>query len=516
MLYDCVMHLARVNWRPPLAALLIVLIWFWVAWLYLVTKSAFLDDAFIPLRIARHVLVDGTARFFPITENSSLLVSSPLRLLVLLPSTVAAQFIAGAEASLLAARLTFLFSGVFSALFFLPVFRSRMNYWFGGLAFAGLLALSTESALQMEGSLLFWGAYALLIRLQTGPPPGHTPGRIGLMVTLIILARPEFGLVLLPPMAIVIWRSEQGRGLIRFFAPVIAGALGWIFFTVLLGVWPIPATYLSKVVTARMSLFGPGFLSRFPEHVCYYFLLGYRAPTFLLIIGTLGMLFLLAWRRLRRVMMVAVLLGAFALLAFGAGNFLWYFENLFIVLLAVLLCVILERWRPGRDRNYRNAMSLVLIVLFFASSLGRQRALPWDFEEQPSFATSYMNIADHHIGRGLFAFPGQEATLLRMSEIGIVSYFCDNSLWLCDASGLAQVGNLALWRAGPLAGFYPRSLRISAASEYEALLRANKLYAKIHPTHSIAAELNPERGAQLGGYIPELDIRLTRHYYPSR
>ena len=513
--YDSAMRFPTVNWRPLGAGLLVTGIWIWVARFVLSAKTAFLDDAFIPLRIARLILKEGTAQFFPISDSSALLASSPLRLLVLLPSTAAAEIIADGP-SLNAARVTFFVSGLLGALLFLPFFRERMRYWVIGMGFAGLLSLSTEAALQMEGGLLFWAVYTLLFRLHTGGPPWHTPGRIGLLVGLLTLTRPEFGLVAILPMTLLIGRAERGAGLFRFFVVLMGCAAIWIAIALALGVYPIPSTYLSKFATARMGMFGPGFLRQLPEYISHYFTLGYRMPTPLIVLGSLGLLFLLAWRKLRRLLTAGWLLGSFALLCLGAGNFLWYFENLFIVVLTVLLWVVLERWRPGRMRTYRRYLCMVGLALFFASSLARQRALPWDFGAEHSYAVSYRNIARHHVGHGLFVFPEREPTLLRMSEIGIVGYFCDESLWLCDASGLAQPGNLLLDRARGLVLLYPNWMIRSAAEEYADMLRSNVIFDTVYPTHTVVGELNRARGLQLGDYLPELDLRFSRYFYPAR
>ena len=67
---------------------------------------------------------------------------------------------------------------------------------------------------------------------------------------------------------------------------------------------------------------------------------------------------------------------------------------------------------------------------------------------------------------------------------------------------------------GPVSDVHSRPDR--AAEEYAALLRENLFYQSLFPTHTAVAELEPERGRRLGGYFPELDLRLARHYYPAR
>jgi hypothetical protein len=48
-------------------------IWIWCIAFCLYFKTSFLDDAFIPLHIARNVVEQSTARFFPIAESRALL-----------------------------------------------------------------------------------------------------------------------------------------------------------------------------------------------------------------------------------------------------------------------------------------------------------------------------------------------------------------------------------------------------------------------------------------------------------
>ncbi len=169
----------------------VIMIWVHAAWFVLQKKSGFLDDAYIYLHLANNVLETGTARFFPLAESWALLASSPLRLLILVPAVFLSRLLADPR-SVEAARMAFLLSGPLTGFLFLPFFRKRLHLWGLGLFGSGVLAVCTESALQMEGLLLFW-IVLILARFQ-GSTLENKPGRLGLLLGMLLLTRPEYGL----------------------------------------------------------------------------------------------------------------------------------------------------------------------------------------------------------------------------------------------------------------------------------------------------------------------------------
>ena len=62
--------------RLLMLAIIAVLIWGWCIWFQLVQKTSLLDDAFIYLHTSNNILEVGSAQFYPVIDNPSLLASS--------------------------------------------------------------------------------------------------------------------------------------------------------------------------------------------------------------------------------------------------------------------------------------------------------------------------------------------------------------------------------------------------------------------------------------------------------
>jgi hypothetical protein len=463
---------AAVRSRPQIVLLILgaVLIWVYAAWFVLQKKAGFLDDAYIYLHLANNWLETGTARYFPVADSWALLATSPLRLLILIPATFVARLLAdprGAEA----ARLTFLLTGPLTALVFLPFLRRDFWLWWLGVLASGILAVCTESALQMEGLLLFW--IVLILARYPWSRWDEKPGRLGILLGMLLLTRPEYGLpVILFALAWAVSTREQRK--ITFLASALVQvALGWVLLALFLRVYPIPTTLISKVLTGQLGLFGSSFGAMFLDRTGDFFLGGGRWPAPLMwAVPVLTLAALATGAPRHRWLSLLLLLIGLTFLKAG-GNYLWYSENLFISLVALISGWLLGTGKPPRWRSSRTLATVWLVLVLamvIGSNWGRaERSSRWSLRGDKSLAFGYFNIGRAYAGEGVFAFPGTEPSYLVMREIGIVSYFGGADVWLFDAGGLAQPGTLEGITDHPLAVLYPKVLLISASAEMKAL-----------------------------------------------
>jgi hypothetical protein len=450
-----------------------VLVWVAALWFTLAEKRAFLDDTFIALHVAGNVLDAGTARFFPVAGSAALLTSSPLRLLVLVPSTLLARLAADPDRGLLAARLTLAWSGVLTSLLFLPFFRGRRHRWLAGAVVAGLAALSTESALQMEGLLLVWIVWTALCLLHDLPPGTGRLRRLGILTALLVLARPEYGLAGIVLGAAHALAGRRARNLLAWALPLAIAGLAWIAVALLLDVYPLPTSWLSKVMTAEAGLNLAGdFTTTAVARLRAFFAFGAPVPAAVLVLGAAAVVILLATVSGPSRWAAAFLLLLLPIVRLEDANYLWYHENLYLVALtAIAAALVLARDRgvPGRPALLRRALLALPLAAFLGSNLGRDRPLFWDFAAERSRGTAYRAVGEAHIGDGLFAFGDLATCYLAMGEIGIASYFAGPRAWILDLHGLAQPGRFADVGAHPLARLYPDRLWRRPEDEFAAV-----------------------------------------------
>ena len=262
-----------------LLAALAIVVWLEVLHFYIFQKTSFLDDAFIYLHIANNVLDTGTARFFPIADNPALIASSPLRLLFLMLPTAVVRLVHEPERGIEAARLTFYLYGVLVSLLFLLFHRRQVRMWLWGVVFAGVIARSTETGLQMEGLLLFWCVFTWLAMMMADDRDERFFRRLGYIGALLMLTRPEYGLVALVLMAVYTALQRSVEYAVAFVLPVLICGVGWMVLASLLRVFPIPTSYLTKVLTAELRLFSGGtFWDALPSRARYMFLHGISLP----------------------------------------------------------------------------------------------------------------------------------------------------------------------------------------------------------------------------------------------
>ena len=445
-------------------------IWIWCTWFQISVKSSFLDDSFIYLHLASNVVEEGTARCFPIAESRALLASSPLRLMVLVPATLVARLFTDVDRSVGAARLTLVLSGLISSLIFLPFFRKNMNTWLIGFAAAGLFGLSTETGLQMEGLLVFWLVFTTLATMPSSPPDTPYFRRLAVLVGLMILTRPEYGAAAMVLAAFYLLLHRSARNTLAFFLPVFLIGVSWIGVARVLGVYPIPTSILSKILTADLGLFQGGrFWESFPDKMKAAFFASANVPFWAAGVGAVAALAAIAlsgrrfWWALAFIAIVSIEETK------APGNYLWYHENLFIVFVTVCGFALVKN-----IRSLPKAVALALCVLtilpvagFAASGLGRDRVMFWNFKTAPSRATAYQMVGKYADGLGTFQFPQLGRCSIVMNEIGIAAYFGGTRIWVIDNSGLAQPGTPKTALRHWVSKFYPRDVLRSGIEEMQ-------------------------------------------------
>jgi hypothetical protein len=448
-------------------------VWIWCIIFQLYAKTSFLDDAFIYIHIANNIWETGSAQYFPISDNHSLLASSPLRLLVLIPATFIARIFSDPARSIEALRLTLVLYGLIACTAFLPFYRKKLALWFVGFAFAALICLSTESGLQMEGLLLFWIVFTLLVSLTSDTIEPRFFSKLGILVAFLILTRPEYGLVAFAfSLAYTAWFRRRAY-LIAYGIPLLAIGAGWILVATLLHVYPIPTTYVTKMMTAKVKLFSDGrFMNVFQNRVCDHFF--FRTDLSSLLISLLWWVLLLVILTISPVYFASSLFVvlSFLIVRLKAGNYLWYHENLYIVILTICLSALLLK-RPKKLPWYyipRSAVILVPLLLFYANNLMQNRSMFWNFKAGRSRGLSYKALGERYQDNGQFAFEDLGVCYLLMEEIGIVAYFCGPRAWMVDSSGLVQAGTLKGTRDLFFSAFFPKSLLPTADQEFMAML----------------------------------------------
>jgi hypothetical protein len=487
--------------RTLVLALVVAAAWTWTG-IEALGRTSFFDDAFIYLAIARNVVEAQTAQLFPIVDNAGLVASSPLRLLLLVPSHLVATAVHGSAPAREVATLAFLVSGVLTALLFLPFHRRRIERWLAMAALAGLASATTNSMLQMEGALVFWGTGTLVFALADGA----SPRRLGLLLALLCLSRVEFGVAaaIALAVAVVARRSATPFRDVRTVLVVLgAVAIAWVVVATALGVWPVPTTFLTKVHTGAIRMFGPPFARTFAETLANYLPLptSRDGQRFVVACGGAICVALLAWRPAGRIAAL-VLVAVAAILARGPGNFVWYHENVLLAAVASLIAVCAASPR-STWRVLLGAAAVVLVVANACARLGDNDRLPWALQPPPAYGGSLVWLAERHAGNGTFhvrdpASDGATDCFVAMTEIGIVSYFAGPTCWLFDAGGLAQAGQLPGVAESWLALVYPSRV-LRTGPEELAVVRAMSRTLPLYEPHFVATRAKPERAFLVDG-----------------
>lgn len=438
--------------------------WAYGAHSFFERKVGLLDDAFIYLHVAANVLDTGMARFFPLSESTSLVASSPLRLCLLLPATAIARLLSEPR-SIEAARATLFVGSLLTCFAFLPFYRRAIRRWLTGTVAAGILTFTTESALQMEGLLIFWCSFTALHLVGGNGARTRSWNGIGTLAGLGLLTRPDFGIPLALALGVVAGRQGHVRTVL---AGLLFPVLVWVVVAVGLRVYPLPTTYYSKVVTGVLEVFvprlGPQLATRAGDYILFGSPVGFILPVMTVYIAC-------AAGSSRTFGLAAIPIALYGLLlAYAPGNYVWYFEGLLIAFLATCLAALLLPaigWtrHPALGARGRGALFLLPWCLLLTSSGGRlDRAANWSFDDGGRGA-AYQRIGQACEDDGSFRLPDLEPSRLGTAEIGIISFVAGPDAWLIDHAGIAQPGTLKASRLSFLRRFYPRSALRSAEEE---------------------------------------------------
>lgn len=341
-----------------------------------------------------------------------------------------------------------------------------------------LMARALDTVLEMEGGLLLLLLASLLLRLPASRQCVDSAA-LGGLFGCCLLTRMELAIVLLVGAAFWYRSREVAVSIRKFTGSVAIVVVVHVACSLLLGVFPLPSTYWSKLMVHEARMFSAeSFLQRIPGMLAEL-LFGVRAASSS--IGVVAAVFLVTtpivvfvFANRKNAMSVAWMLLTAATMFYGMpSNYIWYYQNLLIVVV-VIACAAATTVQANHSWIARIAISIavVLIALPLRQALLAERAYPWDFG-RPSRAQGYTFIARHHLGQGKFDLSeiGVGHVYLRLCEIGIVSYFAGDSVWLWDDCGLAQVGNLRLAGTSPVRAVYSASVKRSALAELKTLNR---------------------------------------------
>lgn len=489
-----------------------VLVYSGAIYFHLFYPTIFIDDAYIYLHIANNILDTSTAQFYPIADNGSLLASSPLRLLILIPATAFARLFTVTDLSFTTVRLTFIFSGFFTILLFLP-FLPRFWRW-AGVLFNGFASVATLTLWQMEGALLFWCLLTLAILWKYEPLSINTIRKLGYFSGLLILTRIEYGLITSFVLVIALL-SKRGSWstIFAYCLPLLLVGLSWILIATFLNVWFIPTSYLSKVITGQLDLFSADFGEMLPLYIDHYFFgnlfnLGDNLPW--LFLGVVFYSFLLGWQSsfYRSILFGFILVTL--LLFHSPGNYLWYYENYFVVFAMINFFIFLDSLLYQQKRYLLASCGLILIILFNSSGIVQRLIfIPNHYIEKTNI---YNDIAQHHQEQGLFKFPEIPETYISMVEIGVVSYFSGKDVWIHDMGGLAQPGTLPGTKQSFLSYFYPAEMLVSAVAENQPLCQ--RIAPKPCLLHDAWAIQEKSKISTVHYYFPAYKIGLNPKSLP--
>lgn len=446
---------------------------------YLHTRTAFYDDTFIYLHIADNILSMGTARYFPVAHNISLIASSPLKLCTITLSILVTHLILGDIHTQCVVKATLLGSSFLALALVYPWWRRRIVQYFLLCAVFWLLSFLIPSFVDMEGGLLFVLLATLAMRYGGSEPPCDVS--LGVLSALLLLARPDVGTIWLVCVAV---RAGQLRHLCRWKLPAIGfGGILALEVIVLscLGTWPLPSSIWSKAVTARQHVFSTeSFLHWLPTVLGNLIGLpqtGLSAEVSRRLAESAACLIFVATLacRLPRLPVIAGWLAAILVMAKLASNYGWYYDNACVVLIVLVgLC-----WQRWKEMGRRLAMVLVPAVaacvgLSVHARLSSPLKLAWDFD-RPSRMQGYLALAGDHLGGGVFRAGGLPRVRLRMCEIGIVAFFSGPTVWLDDVCGLAQAETLSGAGKSPLRFLYPASVAVTAQQELASVSAGDSL-----------------------------------------
>ncbi len=446
------------------------------AYHYLVVKESFFDDVFIYLHMARNAVESGTWQYFPVVEREALLASSPLKLVLLSIATALASVAGFGERSLDNAQIILLLTGVLSWLAFAPFWRGRMvPYALAGAVYF-LSATAFAAAFDFEGGLLFLWLFTLLRLI--GQPEAR-PLALALLLPLGGLIRPDLAIIVYAVLVAVASTDAvvRQRLLGMRWAALLAAPSLWVVLALSLSVYPIPVTYWTKAAIPTL-VENESFLQMLFERVGMVLNApGTVSPKTATTIGvSLMLLFVVvSLPRLRHAAAVGIVatVASVGLFSRMPASFWWYYDNLVLIVLAVLLANAVFERRPGFGVVRVTSGLLVVVVLLMGAGSKALRDFPgiWSFGRDDAGRTQgYLFLARHANGDGTYMLPGVGRVLIKNPEMGITAYFTGAGAWIWDGAGLAQPLDVPAVRRSRLRYVYPRSLRLDAVEDAQVLV----------------------------------------------
>lgn len=446
------------------------------AYHYLVVKVSFFDDVFIYLHMARNAVESGTWQYFPIVDREALLASSPLKLVLLSIATALASLVGLGERSLDNAQFILLLTGLFGWLAFAPFWRGRMAVHALAGAVYALSATAFTASFDFEGGLLFLWILSLVLQFVRDDPE---PRVLALLLPVGGLIRPDFALIVYAVLLamVVTDASVRQRLLAMRWAWLAAAPALWVVLALSLSVYPIPVTYWTKAAIPTL-VEQESFLQKLFERVGLVLNApGAVSPKTATMMGVLLMLLfvVVSLPRVRHAAAVGIAAVVVSVGLFGRmpASFWWYYENLVLVVLAVLLANAVFERRPGFGLVRVASGVLIAVVLLMGAGSKALRDHPgiWSFGRDDAGRTKgYLFLAHHANGDGTYTLPEVGRVLVKNPEMGITAYFTGAGGWIWDGAGLAQPLDVPVVRRSRLRYAYPPSLRLDAGEDAQALV----------------------------------------------
>jgi hypothetical protein len=452
---------------------------------YIFVKLSFFDDAFIYLNMAQNAVDFGTWQYFPVVDRTSLLASSPLKLVIL---SIGAKIISliGVDArNILSAKYIFLLAGFIGWIVFMPFWWKSLRIY----ALIGSLYMLSASFLSasfdFEGGLLFLWFITLIKLLLSGGGNWALP----VLLPAGALIRPDLSLLIyifLFSLAATdlrvrkIFLKMSWRWL--FVLPVT-----WIVISYLMSVFPIPVTYWGKA-SIPLMFENITFLEKIFERVGIVSLqiggLSSRVTTMIGVVF-LGVTAIVGLSKMRNPVVVGAILICSSVLIFGRmpANFWWYYENLVLLGLAVLVVdvLFLGKFADNSSRAISFALIFFILISGVCFKTFRDQQGLWTFSlssnnqaigvAEYGRSKGYLYLAEHSNHDGTYTLPLLGRMIIKNPEMGIISFFSGSGAWIWDSAGLAQPLENPHVQSSILRFAYPPKLRRAADIDAQAIVQ---------------------------------------------
>jgi hypothetical protein len=449
-----------------------------LTWYYLSLRSAFFDDVFISLHIARNGADHWTWQYFVLMNRPALLGSSPLKIFLLTIAAKITTILGFTGRTFFNAKLVLIVYAPLSWAIWYPFWKKRIAAFacIGAIYFT--CALCLDAAVDFEGGLLF--CWVATVALLVGEPENHVH-KLGWAIPLGFLIRPDAAIPVVAATAVIL----GGRVLWRIFLAALArgAALGiiWSVLCWLMHVWPIPVTYWVKAALPTLTeekLMIEVFFERLGLVAASRLLNSSAAATLLGVVFVLSFVLVTVRDGRARLAGFAAVVTSGLLLLHVPSGFWWYYQNDIMVLIGVAMG-LLARHRLSEvilTSGIRpvGAFVLAAMLTLLAGKAFVDGPTGWRMDA-PSRGQAYAYIGSKAMGDGSYELAGIGNVFIKNPEIGMTSYFSGDKAWLWDSGGLAQPLPDPLVQNSTLRHFFPERLRETALTDVKILAsRAHK------------------------------------------